>query len=100
VAATEVVIHTPSDRADLLTIILRQAATDPDLHVDDVAERWEAFKAQAKDLRQETDGTLYVDVWRGINDDEQEADASDMGHKGRVWLTFPRGQDPRRSLKL
>lgn len=39
-------------------------------------------------------------MWRGINDDEQEADDSDKGHKGRVWLTFPRGQDPRRSLKL
>lgn len=23
-----------------------------------------------------------------------------MGHKGRVWLTFPRGQGPRRSLRL
>jgi len=29
-----------------------------------------------------------------------EADASDMGHKGRVWLTFPKGRQPERSTKF
>jgi hypothetical protein len=100
VAAIEVAIHTPSDRADLLTVIRQQAATDPALHVDDVSDRWNDLKTQSRDFPPEADGTLYVGVWRGVNDDEQEADASDMGHKGRVWLTFPKGRNPDRSLKL
>ena len=37
---------------------------------------------------------------RGENDDEEEADVSDMGHEGRVWLTFPKGQVPERSTKF
>lgn len=97
VAAIEVVLRTPADRTDLLSVIRQQAATDPALHVDDVSDRWEELNAQSKNFPQKADGTLYVGVWRGKDDDEQEADASDMGHKGRVWLTFPKGQNPGRS---
>jgi hypothetical protein len=100
VAAIEVVLQTPPDRAELLAVLRQQAATDPALHVDDVSDRWEDLKAQAQSFPPEADGTLYVGVWRGENDDEQEADASDMGHKGRVWLTFPKGQIPERSSKF
>ncbi|RYE02580.1 MAG: hypothetical protein EOP61_08080 [Sphingomonadales bacterium] len=100
VAAIEVSIRTASDRADLLTITHQQAATDPALHVDDVSARWNDLKTQSPNFPPEADGTLYVGVWRGVNDEEQEADASDMGHKGRVWLTFPEGRNPDRSLKF
>lgn len=97
VAAIEVVLRTPADRADLLSVIRHQTATDPALHVDDVSDRWKELKAQSKNFPPQADGTLYVGVWRGKDDDEQEADASDMGHKGKVWLTFPKGQNPERS---
>ncbi|MBC9035232.1 hypothetical protein IAG41_22810 [Sphingomonas sp. JC676] len=100
VAAIEVVLQTSADRADLLAVLRQQAAADPALHVDDVSDRWEELKAQAQNFPPEADGTLYVGVWRGENDDEQEADVDDMGHKGRVWLTFPKGRVPERSLNF
>lgn len=89
------------DRADLLNLFKRVAATDPELHVDDVSEKWRELTERSK----RTDPvpievTLYVGLWRGKDDDEQEAGASDMFHPGRVWITFPRGQQPERSSKL
>lgn len=50
VAAIEVVIRKPSNRADLLSIIREQATTDLALHVDDVSDRWDALKAQFRDF--------------------------------------------------
>jgi hypothetical protein len=34
-------------------------------------------------------------VWRGADDDELLAGVDDMGHLGRAWITFCRGEDPR-----
>jgi hypothetical protein len=99
VAAMEVVLRSAADRADLLSILRRRAAADPSLHVDDVSARWRDLAAGAASLP-EVDGTIYVGIWRGENDDELEVDANDMGHKGRVWLTFPKGTQPDRSTKL
>lgn len=90
----------PSDRTDLLLIIRQQAATDLAMHVDDFSDRWDASKARSRDYPSVAEGAHYAGVWRGLNDDEQEAGAIDLGHKGGVWLTFPKGRTPDRSLKL
>ena len=100
VAAVEIPLRVAADRTDLLSILRRQAATDTDLHVDDVSDRWRDLASKSKGLPPEVQGSFYVGVWRGANDDDIEADASDMGHKGRVWLTFPKGRQPQRSAKF
>jgi hypothetical protein len=100
VAAVEITVRSAADRADLLNILRSVAATDASLHVDDMTARWRDFASKSKGLPSQVDGTFYVGVWRGKDDDEMEVDATDMGHKGRVWLTFPRGLQPERSSRL
>ena len=63
VAAIEIALQTPADRADLLAMLRQQAATDPALHVDDVSRRWERLKSQTRRFPPEADGTIYVGIW-------------------------------------
>ena len=97
VAAIEIPLRTDADRHDFVEILRREASTVPDLHVDDVTPRWRQFEAQNGATLPGGKGTIFVGVWRGRNDDESIAQADDMGHPGRVWLTFSRGEDIARS---
>lgn len=99
VAAIEVRLQTDSDRTDLLAMLLRHAAAAGDLHVDDVSATWRAFEERTK-MRRDMHSTFSVGVWRGANDDQAFAHASDRSHIGRVWITFPRGVQPERSKRF
>jgi hypothetical protein len=100
VAAVEIPLKTAADRADLVTILRRHATADGGLHVDDVTDRWRQFEAEAKTYSPDQQGTIFVGVWRGADDDDIEADVGDSGHRGRAWLIFSKGRDPARSTKF
>lgn len=99
VAAIEVMLREESNRADLLAILRKHAVKAGDLHVDDVSAKWRAFEDSSR-LPRDMHSTFYVGVWRGADDDEAFAHASDRSHIGRVWLTFPRGAQPERHRRF
>jgi hypothetical protein len=99
VAAVEVKLQSDADRRDLVAILRKQAAVDGGLHVDDVSEEWREMEAMDETSPPGERGTLYVGVWRGADDEEMEAEADDHGHRGRAWITFHNGPEPRRSAK-
>ncbi|TAL29889.1 MAG: hypothetical protein EPN98_19030 [Phenylobacterium sp.] len=95
IAAIEVSLRTPADRADLLAMLHRHARAGG-LHVDDVSERWRRLDTSdhppaARDVLTKT---IYVGLWRGVEDDDMEVMVDDGGHQGRPWLTFRRGKHP------
>ncbi len=96
----EIPITTEADRRDFVAILRKCAAADGGIHVDDVTDRWRDFEAEANTIAPERRGTVYVGLWRGANDDDPEADATDLFHPGKTWLTFERGRDPVRSAKF
>ena len=98
-AAIEVPLRSKSDRDQLVTI-LRRHAESSGLHVDDGSAEWREFELQANQIALEDQVTFNVAVWRGVNDDENEALADDRFHRDRVWVTFPRGSDPDRSRRF
>jgi len=90
VAAVEIDMRSPADRADLLAMLRRHAAAGG-LHVDDVSEA--AVRGDAT-LPPSLRKTIYVGVWRGTEDDDLEVSVDDMGHLGRPWVAFSRGARP------
>lgn len=99
VAAVEIQLRTATDRSDLLAMLRRHAAAN-DLHVDDVSEEQRAFEREANMIAPEERSTFSVGVWRGEDDDEMEVSADDRSRPGRVWVTFPRGEQPDRSTRI
>lgn len=100
VAAIEIPLKSDADRNDLVTLLRREAIAVGNLHVDNVTERWRRFEAQNGATLPGGRGTIFVGVWRGTNDDQPIADVNDMGHPGRAWLTFAKGQDVARSTNF
>jgi len=95
VAAVEIDMRTPADRADLLAMLRRHAAAGG-LHVDDVSEP----AAQNTALPPSERPTIYVGVWRGSADDDLEVTVDDTFHQGRPWIVFSRGARPELAAAL
>lgn len=90
VAAFEVPLHTPSDRAEFLAI-LRQVSQAEGLHID--AENDESLRNTAEQIP-EANRTLHAAVWRGTEDDHAEAVIMDgHDHLGLVWIAFLAGEE-------
>src|SRR5437764_9595465 len=99
VAAIEVPLRSDADRADLLAMF-RRAAAAAGLHVDDGSAEGRDFEREANMLEPQDRLTLNVGVWRGADDDELEIEADDQFHPGRVWVSFLRGSQPNRSIRM
>lgn len=94
IAAYEVPLPTASDRARFIAL-LSQKAEAAGFHVDAATD--EEIKATSSVSPQ----TLNATVWRGEDDDEPIASAMDSQDRlGRVWLSFPLGEDPVRSQRF
>lgn len=96
----EIPLKTVADSTDLVAILRQHAAADGGMHVDNVTKRWREFEAQNGPTIPGGKGTIFVGVWRGVKDDELIADVDDMGHPGRAWITFVRGQDVGRAARF
>lgn len=90
VAAIEIPLRTPADRADLLAMLRRHAVSNG-MHVDDGSEETAALQRTDPNFPDFARRSLDVGVWRGANDDDMEVSADDAGHPGRAWLTFAQG---------
>lgn len=99
VAALEVTLRNPADRARLIDL-LEEHATQAGLHVDDGSNEWRASEARSGQIPADTRVTFNVGVWRGKDDAENEALADDRYHPGRVWITFPHGSQSDRSTRF
>ncbi len=93
VAAIEVPLKEPQDRADLVAV-MRQHAAASGLHVDDGSAQWREFEREAEQSAPADQVTFNLGVWRGADDEEPVAFADDRFHQGRVWVTFLRGTKP------
>jgi hypothetical protein len=93
VAAYEVVLPTDNDKARFLAL-LDEVGEVQGYHVD---------SATSDELKAQSDISLIsfnASVWRG-EDEEMMAGAMDLHDRiGRVWLSFPRGDDPERSRRF
>lgn len=102
IAAVEVPLLTPTDRADFLAMLHRHAKAGG-LHVDDVSEQWRLLGERSGDppeARSQLAKTIYVGLWRGERDDDPEVLVDDGGHQGRAWATFLRGKHPELATKV
>jgi hypothetical protein len=87
VAAFEVPLPTPEERAEFLAL-LSAAAQAEGLHLD------AANAEELKRLSEVSPMTIHADVWRGADDEESVASVMDLpGNLGRAWLSFSRGED-------
>lgn len=90
-AAYEVPLPTAADKKQFLNLLRKEAGAHG-YHVDAATPHELAVQSQVSPI------TLNASVWRGDDDDESMASAMDFEDRiGRVWITFPRGQDPQRS---
>ena len=90
VAAFEVPLTTPVDRADFLTILTAEAATEGlDLKVE-TAEEMERWAEMSPELRR----SIHAIVYRGGDFRQTEARVSDQFHFSYVWMSFSQGEDP------
>jgi len=93
VAAYEINLPTDADKASFIKI-LQKAAEDEGYHVDASSPSELAAMSDVSPI------TFSVSVWRG-DDEESMASAMDFRDRlGRVWLSFPRGEDPNRSTRF
>ncbi len=104
ITTVEVPLRTPTDHADLLAM-LRRNAREGGLHVDDGTQQWIEFRRGAPsdeppDDRNMLTKTIYVGVYRGGDDGDMEIDVDDGGHQGRAWLTFFRGKHPELATQI
>jgi len=89
VAAFEVPLKPPQERAEFLAIV-REAAQADGGHVDvasddELRQMGEAMPA--------ANMSIHAGVWRDQDDKEPWATIMDLGHIGLVWITFARGED-------
>jgi hypothetical protein len=88
VAAFEVPLPSPVERAEFLAL-LRAAAASEGLHVD------ASDAGEIHQLSEVSPLTINAAVWRGDNDDEELASVMDMPNNlGRAWISFSKGEDP------
>jgi hypothetical protein len=104
VAAVEVPLQTPADRADLLAM-LRRLAGENGCHLDDVTAKWVEMRRDAPPdepafAKSVLTKTIYAGVWRGSDDTDEEISVDDGGHQGRAWVTFSQGEKPALATKL
>jgi hypothetical protein len=87
VAAFEVPLPTPADKAGFIDLLSRQAKAY-DFHV------YAESQAELQQLSYVSPITMNVAVWER-NDDQVVASAMDFkDHLGRVWISFTEGKDP------
>ncbi len=90
VAAFEVPLTTSVDRADFLTILSAEAASeglDVKVETEQEMERWAEMSPE---LRK----SIHAIVYRGGDLRQTEARVSDQFHFGHVWISFAQGEDP------
>lgn len=88
VAAFEVPLPTPQDRAEFLAL-LSSAAEAEGLHVD------AANAEELERLSEVSPMTVHAAVWRGTDDDELLASVMDLpDNLGGAWISFSRGEGP------
>ena len=93
VAAYEVSLPTAADKARLMKLLIREAEADG-FHVDAASQSELAGQSRVSPI------TFNASVLRG-DDEESMASAMDFEDRiGRVWISFPRGQDPDRSTRF
>lgn len=93
VAAYEVPLPTVGDKANFLALLRVEAQTQG-FHVD------ASTPVEMEALSEVSPITFNAAVWRG-DDEEVIASAMDFqDHLGRVWITFPMGEDPSRSARF
>ena len=94
VAAYEVPLPTPIDKIRFIQILTEEAERQG-FHVD-------AATADELEVQSEISAiTFNATVWRGEDDEEPMVSALDFKNRiGRVWLSFPLGQDPDRSFRF
>ena len=93
VSAFEVPLPTQTDKSAFLAL-LRTAAEAQGYHVDAASED------ELKAVSRVSPLTFNASIWRG-NDEENMASAMDGAeHIGRVWITFPKGENPQRSAEF
>lgn len=92
-AAFEVPLHTVEDRRRFLALLNRVSETHG-YHVDAATPSELEWSSQVSPM------TFNAAVWRG-NDEELMASAMDFQDRiGRVWISFPKGEAPLRSLRF
>ena len=90
VAAYEVPLPTSEDKEQFLAL-LAEVGEAEGYHVD------AATRTELEAMSEVSPITFNASVWRG-DDEELMASAMDFQDRiGRVWISFPRGQDPSRS---
>lgn len=94
VEAIEIPMDVQTERHELATILAAAAKEDGGLHVDDTTVRTVRFHADSKALEPNFRPTISMAVWRGDDDNQLVASVTDTMHRGRVWATFNRGEDP------
>lgn len=93
VAAYEVSLPNSEDKERFLAL-LEEVADAEGYHVD------AATQPELEAMSEVSSITFNASVWRG-DDEESMASAMDFQDRiGRVWISFPRGQDPSRSDKF
>lgn len=93
VAALEVPLPTTTDKQEFLEV-LREVAEAHGYHVD------AASNDELQHLSEVSPISFNASVWRG-DDEESMASAKDFrDHIGRVWISFPKGEDPQRSTQF
>ncbi|MEJ7777015.1 MAG: hypothetical protein WKF52_06500 [Sphingomicrobium sp.] len=92
-AAYEVPLPTASDKARFLDLLGKVAEAEG-YHVD------AASPSELKVVSEVSPMTFNASVWRG-DDEESMASAMDFRDRiGRVWISFPEGDDPSRSARF
>ena len=92
-AAFEVSLHNADDRQRLLAL-LNEVSEANGYHVDAATPSELEWSSQVSPI------TFNAAVWRG-NDEELMASAMDFQDRiGRVWISFPKGEAPLRSLRF
>lgn len=94
VEAVEIPLDVATEREELVGLLSGEAGQHSGLHVDDVSLRSERYYADSDILEPNQLPTLSITVWRGEDDDQLVATVSDLFHRGRVWATFNRGENP------
>jgi hypothetical protein len=100
VEAVEIPLDVSTEREELVKLLSAAARVDEGLHVDDTSIAYARYHADIKLLEPELRPTISVTVWRGDDDDDLVAQVSDLGHRGRIWATFLRGENPGQEVKF
>lgn len=93
VAAFEVPLPTATEKREFRGV-LKEVAEARGYHVDVASEE------ELRQMSEISPITFNASVWRG-NDEESMASAMDFHNRlGRVWISFPQGEDPERSTEF